>query len=92
MEVLISFIYLSVVLAHVSKKSCKLRWKIFNSNLEMEGPSNSGMLGISFAHFGNWFPVLFCQSDFMPIKIGCIFMQFNLPLKNYSFPVYRFRS
>ena len=41
-----NFIYLfvTVVLAHVSKKSCKLQWKIFNSNLEMEEPSNSGML------------------------------------------------
>lgn len=39
-----NFIYLfvAVVLALGSKKYCKLQWNVFNSNLEMEGPSNSG--------------------------------------------------
>lgn len=39
-----NFIYLfvAVVLALGSKKYCKLQWNVFDSNLEMEGPSNSG--------------------------------------------------
>ena len=53
MRVGFDFIYLfvvAVVLAHGSKKSYKLQRNIFNSNLEMEGPSNSGMQLKYYSH------------------------------------------